>query len=138
MRILAVFAFSFAAAVFLTVYGGLDAFLLPLGGALVLAAIIAGLVVRRKSRKRAYTLLILSGLAAGFLWTALYTALFFQPAKDLDGRTVRLSATVADWPQEGNYGGYTVLVRAETESWVKVSAILYTDEQGRTCAPAIR
>lgn len=135
MRILAVFAFSFAAAVFLTVYGGLDAFLLPLGGALVLAAIIAGLVVRRKSRKRAYTLLILSGLAAGFLWTALYTALFFQPAKDLDGRTVRLSATVADWPQEGNYGGYTVLVRAETESWVKVSAILYTDEQGADLRP---
>lgn len=135
MRILATFAFSFAAAVFLTVYGGLDALLLPLGGALVLAAIIAGLVVRRKSRKRAYTLLILSGLAAGFLWTALYTAVFFQPARDLDGQTVRLSATVADWPQEGNYGGYTVLVRAETESWVKVSAILYTDEQGADLRP---
>lgn len=135
MRILAVFAFSFAAAVFLTVYLGLDAFLLPLGGVLVLAAIIAGLVVRRKSRKRAYTLLILSGLAAGFLWTALYTAVFFQPAKDLDGQTVRLSATVADWPQEGNYGGYTVLVRAETESWVKVSAILYTDGQGADLRP---
>lgn len=135
MRILATFAFSFAAAVFLTVYGGLDALLLPLGGALVLAAIIAGLVVRRKSRKRAYTLLILSGLAAGFLWTALYTAVFFQPAKDLDGQTVRLSATVADWPQEGNYGGYTVLVRAETDSWVKVSAILYTDEQGADLRP---
>lgn len=135
MRILATFAFSFAAAVFLTVYGGLDAFLLPLGGGLVLAAIIAGLVVRRKSRKRAYTLLILSGLAAGFLWTALYTAVFFQPAKDLDGRTVRLSATVADWPQEGNYGGYTVLVRAETDSWVKVSAILYTDDQGADLRP---
>lgn len=135
MRILAVFAFSFAAAVFLTVYVGLDALLLPLGGGLVLAAIIAGLVVRRKSRKRAYTLLILSGLAAGFLWTALYTAVFFQPARDLDDQTVRLSATVADWPQEGTYGGYTVLVRAETESWVKVSAILYTDEQGADLRP---
>ena len=138
MRILATFAFSFAAAVFLTVYLGLDAFLLPLGGALVLAAIIAGLVVRRKSRKRAYTLLILSGLACGFLWTALYTAVFFQPARDLDDCTVRLSATVADWPQEGNYGGYTVLVRAETESWVKVSAILYTDEQGADLRPGDR
>lgn len=138
MRVLAIFAFSFAAAVFLTVYGGLDALLLPLGGGLVLAAIIAGLVVRRKSRKRAYTLLILSGLAAGFLWTALYTAVFFQPAKDLDGQTVRLSATVADWPQEGSYGGYTVLVQAETDSWVKVSAILYTDEQGAGLRPGDR
>lgn len=138
MRILAVFAFSFAAAVFLTVYGGLDALLLPLGRTLALAAIIAGLVVRRKSRARTRALLILSGLAAGFLWTALYTAVFFQPARDLDGRTVRLSATAADWPQERSYGGYTVLVRAETESKVKVSAILYTDDQGVDLRPGDR
>lgn len=138
MRILATFSFSFAAAVFLTVYGGLDAFLLPLGGALVLAAAILGSAVRQKGRARTRALLILSGLAAGFLWTALYTAVFFQPAKDLDDRTVRLSAAVADWPQEGSYGGYTVLVRAETDSWVKVSAILYTDEQGADLRPGDR
>lgn len=135
MRVLATFAFSFAAAVFLTIYGGLDALLLPLGGALVVITLLLGLLCRKKSRARTRALLILSGLAAGFLWTALYTAVFFQPAKDLDGRTVRLSATVADWPQEGNYGGYTVLVRVETESWVKVSAILYTDEQGADLRP---
>lgn len=62
-------------------------------------------------------------------------AVFFQPARDLDGRTVRLSATAADWPQEGDFGGYTVLVRAETESVVKVSAILYTDGQGADLRP---
>ena len=138
MRVLAAFAFSFAAAVFLTVYGGLDAFLLPLGGALVLTAAILGLAVRQKSRARTRALLVLSGLAAGFLWTALYTAVFFQPARDLDDRTVPLSAAVADWPQEGTYGGYTVLVRAETESKVKVSAILYTDGQGADLRPGDR
>ncbi len=138
MRVLAIFAFSFAAAVFLTVYGGLDALLLPLGGALVLTAAILGLAVRRKGRGRTRALLMLSGLACGFLWTALYTAVFFQPARDLDDCTVRLSATVADWPQEGSYGGYTVLVRAETDSWVKVSAILYTDEQGAGLRPGDR
>ena len=37
MRILATFAFSFAAAVFGAVYGELDPLLLPLGGALALA-----------------------------------------------------------------------------------------------------
>ncbi len=105
MRILATFAFSFAAAVFLVVYGGLDAFLLPLGGALILAAVVVQLMLREKSRVRTRTLLILSGLAFGFLWTALYTAVFFQPARELDDRTVRLTATVADWPQEGTYGG---------------------------------
>ena len=116
MRVLAAFAFSFAAAVFGTIYGGLDPLLLPLGGGLALAAVVTGLAVRRKSQTRTRALLILSGLACGFLWTALYMAVFFQPARDLDGQTVRLTATVADWPQEGSYGGCTVPVRAETES----------------------
>lgn len=138
MRVLAAFAFSFAAAVFGTIYGGLDPLLLPLGGGLALAAVVTGLAVRRKNRTRTRALLILSGLACGFLWTALYMAVFFQPARDLDGQTVRLTATVADWPQEGSYGGCTVPVRAETESWVKVSAILYTDGQGAGLRPGDR
>ena len=138
MRVLAAFAFSFAAAVFGTIYGGLDPFLLPLGGGLALAAVVTGLAVRRKSQTRTRALLTLSGLACGFLWTALYMAIFFQPARDLDGQTVRLTATVADWPQEGSYGGCTVPVRAETESWVKVSAILYTDGQGAALRPGDR
>ena len=53
MRVLAAFAFSFAAAVFGTIYGGLDPFLLPLGGGLALAAVVTGLAVRdRKSSCR--------------------------------------------------------------------------------------
>ena len=81
MRILATFVFSFAAAVFLTIYGGLDTLLLPIGGTLVVITLILGLLVRKKSRARTRTLLILSGLAAGFLWTALYMAIFFSPPK---------------------------------------------------------
>lgn len=138
MRVLASFAFAFAAAIFFTIYGGLDAFLVSLGGALAGVAVLTGLLLRKKSRARARALLILAGLAAGFLWTALYTAIFFRPAQDLDDRTVRLSATVADWPQEGKYGGCTVLIQVETESRVKVSAILYTDEQGAGLRPGDR
>ena len=138
MRILATFAFSFAAAVFGAVYGELDPLLLPLGGALALAAVLTGLLVREKGHARTRAVLILSGLAVGLLWTALYMSVFFQPARDLDGRTVRLSAVVADWPQEGEYGGYTVVVQAETEGWAKVSAILYTDKQGADLRPGDR
>ncbi|WP_160663453.1 DNA internalization-related competence protein ComEC/Rec2 [Colidextribacter sp. OB.20] len=139
MRILAAFAFSFSAAIFLTIYGGLDLFLLPLGAILILAAAAGWIALRRREgHVRLRTALILSGLAAGFLWTALYMAVFFQPARDLDGRTVRLTATVSDWPQEGAYGGCTVVVQAETESWVKLSAILYTDEQGAGLRPGDR
>jgi len=116
----------------------LDPLLLPLGGALALAAVLTGLLVREKGHARTRAVLILSGLAVGLLWTALYMAVFFQPARDLDGRTVRLSAVVADWPQAGEYGGYTVVVQAETEGWAKVSAILYTDEQGADLRPGDR
>ena len=138
MRILATFAFSFAAAVFGAVYGELDPLLLPLGGALALAAVLTGLLVQEKGHARTRAVLILSGLSVGLLWTALYMSVFFQPARDLDGRTVRLSAVVADWPQEGEYGGYTVVVQAETEGWAKVSAILYTDKQGADLRPGDR
>ena len=124
MRVLASFAFSFAAAIFLAIYAGMDVFLPLLGGVLALLAAAVGLVMRKKSPARTRIRLILFGLAAGFLWTALYMVIFFQPACDLDGRTVRLTAIVTDWPQEGLYGGCTVPVRAETEGWVKVSAIL--------------
>ena len=102
MRILATFSFSFAAAIFAAIYGRLDAVLLPLGGGLAALTLVTGLVLRKKSRRRTRALLVLSGLAWGFLWTALYMAVFFQPAKELDGQTVRLSATVLDWPQEGD------------------------------------
>ena len=82
MRILATFAFSFAVAVFVTIYSGLDGVLLPLGGILALLAVVTGFAIRRKSRKKTRLLLILSGLSFGFLWTALYMAVFFQPARD--------------------------------------------------------
>ena len=135
MRILATFSFSFAAAIFAAIYGRLDAVLLPLGGGLAALTLVTGLVLQRKSRRRTRALLVLSGLAWGFLWTALYMAVFFQPAKELDGQTVRLSATVLDWPQEGDFGGWTVVVRAQTGSWVEVTGILYTDEQGADLRP---
>lgn len=138
MRTLATFAFSFAAAVFLTIYGGLDPWLLPLGGAIAGLGLLLALLPGRKRTARKRVLLILFGLAAGFLWTAVYMAVFFRPAQELDGRTVRLAATVADWPQEGSYGGYTVVVKAETERRVKVSAILYLDGQGAELRPGDR
>ncbi|NBI66182.1 DNA internalization-related competence protein ComEC/Rec2 [Pseudoflavonifractor sp. 60] len=135
LRILATFAFSFAAAVFCAVYGQLDAFLLPLGGGLALAAAVLGILLRKKGHRRTRVLLMLFGLAAGFMWTAVYMVIFFRPAQALDNRTVRLRATVSDWPQEGSYGGCTVLVRAETEGGVTLSAILYTDQQGADLRP---
>lgn len=76
------------------------------------------------------------GLAAGFLWTAGYTALFWRPAQALDDRTVRLSGAVAEWPQEREYG-WSVLVRMETEG-PAVPTLLFADSQAAQLRPGDR
>ena len=138
VRVLATFAFSFSAAVFAAVYGPLDGFLVPVGLVLALFSLLVFLLVRKKSRLRRRALLVLSGLAIGLLWTAVYRSVYFQPARQLDGRTVRLTATVSDWPQETQYGGWSVLAEVDTDSFVKLSAVLYLDAQGAGLRPGDR
>lgn len=138
-RILATFALSFSGAVFAAVYGKLDTLLFPLAAALALAAPLSALVLGKLRSPRAGRrgALVCAGLALGFLWTGIYTRIFFQPAVELDGRTVELAATVADWPKEERYG-WSVLVEADTASSVKLSAVLYTDKQGADLRPGDR
>ncbi len=135
MRIIAILAASYTAAVVLAVYGRLDAALLPLGGVCALtAAFFMCLNRHRSSRNRKKAALIGLGLALGFSWTAGYRALFLAPAKELENRTVRMTAQVLQWPQR-THQGWSVLVRTETEDGVWVDALLYLDEQGRGLRP---
>ena len=135
MRKLAVFAFSFSAAVFLWAYLDLDALLPLLWAGCALAALAAVLLLRSMPRRRRALVLICFGLASGLLWSAVYEQLFFQPAAALDDRTVRLQATVTDYPQVGEYGGYTLVARVETEDLARPLAVLYVDEQGEDLRP---
>jgi len=137
MRILAIFASAFSAAVFLANYVLPEVCWLPAGGGLALLGLALWLLLRSRTRPRKVCALLCAGAAVGLIWTAVYTAIFFQPARELDGRTVRLSATVADWPQETDYG-WSVLVRADTDTFVRLSAILYVDEQGADLRPGDR
>lgn len=137
MRILAIFAFSFAAGVFGANY------LIP-EEILIFAGLLSGgggaalwFWSRLGRRRRLFWTLAGAGLAAGLLWTTLYGAVVFQPARDLDDRTVIMEATVSEWPQQTDYG-YSVLVRAETGSFVRLSALLYTDDQGAQLRPGDR
>ena len=136
MRKLAIVSFSCSAAVFMAVYGKWDVWLVWLGAACVLAAVVLPLLFR--GRRRLGARLILVGLAAGFLWTAAYSAVFYRPARELDDRTVPLTATVAEWPEKGEYGGYSVLVKVDTGQFVTLSAVLYVDEQGAGLRPGDR
>lgn len=138
MRKLGIASISFSAAVFLANFLLPEQSLLPLGvglGVLCLGALVLG--TRWAPGRRLISALVCGGLSAGLLWTALYTLIFIQPAQVLDGRTVVLSATVEDWPQETEYGT-SVLVRADTESVVRLSTVLYTDEQGSQLKPGDR
>ena len=135
MRRLAILSFSFSAAVFAAntlLPGGL---LLPVGLGFGLLCLLCRFALRGVTRRRRLAaMLILSGLSAGLLWTAAYDALFFQPARELDGRTVLLRGTVAEYPQQTDYG-FSVLVRGGEEGQRSVPAVLYTDGQGAQLRP---
>ena len=135
MRVLATGAFSFSASIFTAILFKLDGALLPLAVGGALTAVTAAFTLERCPRIRRRFVFVFCGLSAGFLWTGVYTHLFFRPAADLDGRTVVLHATVTDYPQEETYGGFSLPTRVEVEGLVRPLAVLYLDEQGAQLRP---
>ena len=135
MRRLAIFSFSFGAAALCAALLPLDGALWLLGVLALVAALLSGFPHGSKKARLAVRWGAM-GLAAGFLWTAGYTALFWRPAQALDDRTVRLSGTVAEWPQEREYG-WSVLVRMETEG-PAVPTLLFADSQAAQLRPGDR
>ena len=136
MRVLAIFSCACSAAVFLACYLPLEGALVPLGLVLLGAGALLFPILRGCRRRRLAALLVCGGGALGLLWTAAYGALFFAPAQALDGRTVVLEGTVAEYPQEEDYG-WSVLVWARTGG-PAVKAVLYVDEQGMALRPGDR
>ena len=84
MRSLAIASVSFAAGVFGAVYVLPEGLWLPLAGALALLCPLS-LLARALPKGRKRAALICGGLAAGLAWTAVYTAVFYAPARELDG-----------------------------------------------------
>ncbi len=137
MRKLAIAGFSFSGAVFVTVLLLPEFCWIPGGvGAALICAVLACTAGRRERRGLAVTLTC-GGLAAGLLWTALYNAVVLPPVQALDGRTVRLSGTAADYPRETEYG-VSLLLWAETDAPMPQTAVLYLDEQGTSVRPGDR
>lgn len=130
MRKLATFAVAFSAAVFAAVY------LLPHGALLSGAALcgaltFAALLLRGEGRLRA--LLLGLGLAVGLLWSWGHDAIFFAPARLLDGTTREISATVSDWPwSNGTRSGVPLDLHLPAAPTVR--AVLYLDG----AAPALK
>lgn len=138
MSMLAILSLSFAGAVFCANYLPLESLLLPLGCGFALAFGFTFLPQVRKQPRGRTARYVAFGLALGCLWTAGYSWIFWRPAELLDEKTVRLTATVSQWPQETDYGGFSVLARADTEGWVTVPILLYVDDQGADLRPGDR
>jgi competence protein ComEC len=104
MRKLAISAFSFSAAIFLSHY------LLPydwLPACFVIAAAVslAGLLFKGDTRTR--ILIALLSLSVGFIWSWAYTAIFVTPSKPLNGTRGVATAVVRDYPQPMRRGWRT-------------------------------
>jgi competence protein ComEC len=102
MRKLALFAFSFSAAIFLTQYLIRAQTAALIFGALTAFAGIAAVFIRCSEAGPAR--LVLWGLALGFLWNCVYRTVFYEPANALNNVTDRYSFTVLDYPQSTDYG----------------------------------
>ncbi len=137
MRRLALLSFAFSAAVFLACYLPLERQLVFLGCGFAALFVIVRLAVPMNRRLRCRLSYLTFGLMLGFFWTAAYGQVFWLPAAELDGKTVELQATVAEWPVEADYG-YSVLVRADTDKWITLSTLLYVDGQGKDLRPGDR
>lgn len=98
MRKLLTFSLAFSGAVFAVQYG-----LWPLLILLPLAALF------KQKDRRLRAALVLVGLVAGFLWCRGYDALCRAPARAMEGQTLTMKATVADWPWETGAGGAVTL-----------------------------
>ena len=121
MRKFAVAAFSFAAAIFLSRYLILRSYLPYLAAALTGASLL-GLFLRRE--KRIFVILPLLSLAFGMIWAFGYSGIFFAPAEKLDGAEKMITATVADYPTETEYG-LKITVRICEEGSPPIKTLLY-------------
>lgn len=129
MRKLAIFSAGYAGAVFAATLLLPGELLLPLGGFCVLLAVLLRLLKRiLPDRNRRRALLCCAGMAAGLLWTWGYGKLFLEPARQLDDKTVVLTGTVLDFPQELDYGG-RVRIRAHLDGGGSADTLLYIEKE---------
>jgi len=114
VRKLALFAFGFAAAIFLAMYA--------LGEHVIVLASLAGTitVLLSFSYLKRYKTIVLTVFAifAGALWWILYNALFYEPAIALCNTEKVVSFTVLDYPEHYKYSSR---VFSKTESGYKAN-----------------
>lgn len=126
MRKLAWFASAFGAAALLCCYAVPLRWLVGLALGCALGAQLLWFALRERGGR---LVLLLAGLAAGFLWFRGWTDLRLAPVEGLAGTTAPIQATVTDCPTATGYG-WRVEVTVSG-----VPALLYTQGDGGGLAP---
>jgi len=126
MRKLATVAFGFATAIFLA------RFLLPYSWLPIIGAVTAvisclGLLFRGNMRLR--ILIAFLSLAAGFIWSWGYTAIFVAPQLALSGEYATATAVVTGYPSARAARGYRVDVTVRCPDGPDIGARLYYNEE---------
>lgn len=119
MRRLALFAYAFSAAAFVSVLLGVGVWSLIAGGGLLLLYVLT--IILRKHLPQ-WPRPVLSGLMIGLVWCFLWNAWMLAPTEYLHGHRAEAEATVTEYPAEAAYGE-SVAVRIG-----RVKARLYLDE----------
>ncbi|HHU05700.1 MAG TPA: DNA internalization-related competence protein ComEC/Rec2 [Clostridiales bacterium] len=125
MRKLAVFAFSFSAAIFLAKYALPPEWLL-IAAALFAAIGLLALLLNGDVRLRA--MLIAFGFVAGFLWNYAYYKVIYKPYEYLDGETTVIKAEVLDYPQATERGFSLYAKIKQEKSPLGIRILLYADD----------
>lgn len=132
MRKLATIAFSFAAAIFLSVLLPWDGWQIWTACAMAAGAAVFAFVYRKRDVVHR-GLLILCAMAVGFAYFDLYRTVVCRPLTDQCGSEHEFTAIVADYPEKANRGDKVTL-------WLRpgVKAVYYGDLQGIDLQPGQR
>ena len=125
MRKLALASAAFSAAVFFSRYI-LTAPFYVYGAAVCATLAFSGLFFRGSVRTR--IVIVSLSLTAGFLWTAVYTSVFFKPSESFAGTTQTVTATALGAPEQTDYGSrLLVCVKQDGSADVKTRLYIFDD-----------
>lgn len=122
MRKLAVSAFCFAVAIFISRYL-LPFDMLLLCSAVAAAASLAGLFFRGNMRLRVF--IVFLSIAAGFAWSFAYSSVFVKPHWDLHDEIATVTVIITDHPVERHPRGYRVDAEIKRDNLPSIGARLY-------------
>ena len=132
MRSLAAIAFSFSAAILLLGLLPAGSWIFWAAGLLAAAGGCVLLLPRLRARRRlrAYLLLILFAASAGLLYGRGWSAVISDPVQEKCGGSRLFSATVCDWPERTDSGGWRVTVRLTEARGAKAVCYAKDEEMG--------